>query len=291
MLRQAALIVALSIGLPAAGQQSKQLALTSKRQSTSDLEVLSLGSNGTHSSSVFLSRAFLAGLPQVTFILKSDESFPELPANGAHIAGIDIDSLIHAVEPTESSVVAVAICRDGYASPFPRQALDDHHPILVLTIDGLSPRRWAAKHHTYDPGPYFVTYQNFVPSFHILAHEDRAQRPAEIVRIKILRPEQLFAAIAPPDSAQLPPDSPVIEGFGIAQQNCFRCHNSGETGGTKAHQTWQHVGQVAKARPDFFAAMVHDPQAIDPHSKMTPNMQYDQATLKALTRYFENFAP
>ncbi|MBB5057688.1 mono/diheme cytochrome c family protein [Granulicella aggregans] len=291
MLRQAALIFALSVGLVAAGQQNRRPTPAAHRHSPSDLEVFILDSSGKTISNIFLSRAFLAGLPQKTTILKADENFPELPTSHARLKGVDLDTLIRAIYPSDPRVAAVALCRDSYNSPFPRQAILDHHPILVLTIDGLSPHAWARKNHTYDPMPYFIAYQDFVPSFQVLNQDERAQHPAEIIRLELLPSTSLFTSITPPNSAQLPPGSPVLDGFRIAQQNCIRCHNSGETGGTKAHRTWQHLAEVAKSRPDYFATWVHDPMSLKPDAKMPPNLKYDQATLKALTRYFQTFAP
>jgi mono/diheme cytochrome c family protein len=288
MLRRFALFVALSLDLSAGGQPARQLARATQRHSPSDLEVLTLDSAGVTRSTVFLSRGYLASLPQISSVLTPDSNFPELPPSGARITGVDLNTLIHSFDP---SAAVVAVCRDGYVAPFPQQALQDHHPILVYAIDGISPHQWAIKHHAYDPGPYFVTYTNFVPSFHILRHEDFPQHPAEILQIKLLPPTSLFSGITPPNAAQLPPDSPILDGFRIAQQNCVRCHQSGATGGTKAHGTWQHLAEVAKIRPEFFADWVHNPQALDPHDGMPPNLKYDQATLKALTRYFQTFAP
>jgi mono/diheme cytochrome c family protein len=253
--------------------------------------VAKVSAGGAIERSFFLSRAYLSSLPQVSAEVKDDENFPELPLSGMRVSGVDLDVLAKSLDPAHPSDALVAVCRDGYTSPFPRQAMLDHHPILVLTIDGLSPHQWALQHHAYDASPYFVTYQNFVPAFHILAHEDKPQHPAEIVELEIIPSAQLFTAIAPRDADSLPPSSPVLEGYQIAQQNCFRCHNSGETGGTKAERSWQTLGAVARQRPEFFAAWVYNPQAVDPKARMPSNLKYDQATLNALTRYFQTFAP
>lgn len=287
MLRLAALILATSIVCPLAAQKAVP---ATRSHASSGLDLVTLDSAGTSKPGRYLGRAYLATLSQTITTLKPDENFPELPLTGVSISGINLDILLNSIDPSNPAAAIVAICRDGYTSPFPRPAIFDHHPILVLTVDGISPNAWAIKHHTYDPGPYFITYANFVPSFRILAHEDFPQHPAEIVRLKIVPSDQLFAAITPPDIDQFPSDSPVLAGLHIAQQNCFRCHNSGDTGGTKAHRTWQHLAEVAKTRPEHFAKWVHDPQSIDPKAKMTPNLQYDQPTLSALTRYFQTFA-
>lgn len=288
MPRLVAILFALSIALRTEAQTGRA---STPESGPGNLEVQIYNTASQPPVSRLLPPAFLASLPQVSLILEADENFPELPAQGVRVTGVELDTLLQALLPNQSHTVAVAICRDGYTSPFPRQAIDNHHPILVLTMDGLSPNAWAAQHHTYDPSPYFVVYPGFVPSFHIFAHEDRPQHPAEIVRLKVFSESQLFAAITPPNASSLSTDSPAIDGFRIAQQNCFRCHNSGETGGTKAHRTWQRLSSIAKDRPDFFAAWVQNPQSIDPQSKMTPNLKYDRATLQALTRYFQTFAP
>lgn len=292
MLRRAALLLAVSLGLSSPGQDQRRLAPQASRHAPSDIELI------THDSAhpLFLSRAYLASLPQVSFPLKPDGNFPDLPAVAPTVTGVDLGDLLTTLDavdpifaPNAKSDALIAICRDGYASPFPRKAILDHHPVLILKIDGLPTHAWALKHHTYDPGPYFVTYANFVPSFRLLAHEDFPQHPAEVIRLKII-PESLLSAIAP-RIFDLAPSNPISIGFNIAQQNCIRCHNSGEVGGTKAGLTWQHIAEVAKARPDYFAKWVHNPQSIDPKATMYPNLKYDQPTLDALTRYFQALAP
>lgn len=287
MLRHAPLIFAIVMALPLAAQKPTS---SVRRHAANDLEVITFDANGKQNSSRFLSRTYLATLPQISFPLTPDENFPELSTN-VRVTGVDLNLLLGSIAPADPSAALVAICRDGYTSAFPRPAILDHHPILVLTIDGLTPHAWSLKNHAYDPGPYFITYANFVASYQVLVHADFPQHPAEILRLKVPASSQLFAAITPPNAATLPSDSPVITGFRIAQQNCFRCHNSGDTGGTKARRTWQHLAEVAKSRPDYFAAWVHNPHSIDPNAKMTPNLQYDQSTLNALTRYFQTFSP
>lgn len=294
MLRQAIFLIALAVptlaeASPLPIKQSARPKLPSHRHAPTDLEIV-IDSNGTRGT-LFLSHEFLSRLHQVTGELQPDENFPELPATGIHFTGVDLEALIKSTGVSSSESAVIATCRDGYTSPFPRRAILEHHPILVLTMDGLPIETWAAKTRQYNAGPYFITYQDFIPSFRVLSHTDRAQRPAEIVKLRILPSAQLDAAITPANISNLPPDSPVAQGFEIARQNCIRCHNSGDTGGTKAHRSWQHLAEIAKTRPDFFAAWTQNPQSLDPKAKMPPNLKYDQATLKALTRYFQTFAP
>jgi mono/diheme cytochrome c family protein len=81
----------------------------------------------------------------------------------------------------------------------------------------------------------------------------------------------------------------VQNGYRIAQQNCFRCHNSGDHGGTKAQRPWAILSTWASASPDFFAAYIHDPKSKNPKSQMQAFPNYDAATLAALTKYFQSF--
>ena len=80
------------------------------------------------------------------------------------------------------------------------------------------------------------------------------------------------------------------DGYRIAQQNCFRCHNSGEQGGMKAQRPWTVLATWATASPEYFAAYVHDPKSKNPKAEMEGFSGYDAATLNALTRYFQTFS-
>jgi mono/diheme cytochrome c family protein len=82
----------------------------------------------------------------------------------------------------------------------------------------------------------------------------------------------------------------VQDGFRIAQQNCFRCHNSGAEGGTKAQRPWTVLSTWATASPDYFKAYIRDPKSKNPKSQMQSFPNYDAATLNALTKYFQSFS-
>ena len=86
------------------------------------------------------------------------------------------------------------------------------------------------------------------------------------------------------------PDSQVAQGYIIARQDCFRCHNSGAEGGTKAGRSWMQVGEMAMNDPLRFRAMIHDPKSVLPDAKSPAQPDYDNATLDALTAYFRTFS-
>lgn len=290
MLRQTALLL-MAIGCTgrlAARQLVPQPELHTRRGAATDLELAGLSGVVSHGESRFVSRTLLLTLPQVTVHLDQFEDFPAISSPGVMVSGIYLDVLAKALgaEVTEASAIEV-ICADGYAASLPAGYIQVHRPIFVLSIDGLSPHEWAVQHKTYDPGPYFIAYEHFAPHFRVLAHDDRPLEPDQIAKLLFSTKAVIYAGIEPKgsnDPAQF--DSPVISGFRIARQNCFRCHNSGDYGGTQAGLSFKKLGKIAASRPEYFAAWVRDPQAIDPKSKMPANKSYDKATLEAITRYF-----
>ena len=79
-----------------------------------------------------------------------------------------------------------------------------------------------------------------------------------------------------------------MDGYKIAQQNCYRCHNMGAEGGQMASIPWPVIGGLAKG--DFFAKYVRNPQALNPRSRMAASPEYDDQTIAALQAYFATFA-
>jgi len=108
------------------------------------------------------------------------------------------------------------------------------------------------------------------------------------VRIEFREEKIVFGAIAPRGPhAQ---DREVRDGFRIAEQNCFRCHNAGLEGGRKSGRSWESLGALAAGSPNDFTAYIRAPLAENPQAQMPGNPQYDDATLAALTAYFRTFS-
>jgi mono/diheme cytochrome c family protein len=136
-------------------------------------------------------------------------------------------------------------------------------------------------------GPYLISSPDFRPSFKILSHEDEPQIPWGVVRLEVQNEAVVFNAIRPRLLGSNPRE--VQDGYRIAQQNCFRCHNSGDEGGTKAQRPWTVLATWAQASPEYFMAYIHDPKAKNPKAQMPGFPNYDEATLHALTKYFQTF--
>jgi hypothetical protein len=246
---------------------------THNRQAPTDLEV---------GAGQFISYQDLLGLPQVSFTTSGDSNFP-LPAR---IGGVPLDELRRLLDPKADMVVA--ICADGYRSNYPAAYLAAHHPVLVLTVDGKAQDGWPKTHDGGELGPYVVSNPDFAPSFKVLSHSDEAQIPFRVVRLAFRSEREVFGTIAP--HGDFAPGSPVRDGYTIARQNCFRCHNDGAEGGQMASIPWPVLGAMAKTSPEFFARYVRNPQALNPQSKMAGSPEYDDQTIAALQAYFSTFA-
>ena len=236
----------------------------------------------------FITYQDLQSLPQVTATITSDENFTEMHTPKVQVSGVYLSELARRIGVSSKADLTNAICVDHYSAPYPADYVATHKPILVLKINGLTAAEWAQQTKNEDPGPYLITQADFVPSYSILSHQDRAQVPTEVVSIEFARQKDVFATITPPGS--FTPASPEMLGFGIARQNCLRCHNQGSTGGTKARRTWSVLSRHASEDPISFARYIHNPRSVDSHAQMPSNLQYDAATLNALTAYFKSFS-
>jgi len=136
-------------------------------------------------------------------------------------------------------------------------------------------------------GPYMISHPRFTPAYKILSQEEEAQIPWGVVRLEFRREKTVFGAILPNGSRAR--DGEVQDGFRIAQQNCFRCHNFGPQGGTKSGRTWKFLGQLAATSPETFAAYIRNPSVQNPSAQMPGNPGYDDATVQALISYFRTF--
>ena len=276
--------VAASEVVNAATRIGGQVLLHSNRQSPSDLEITGMVQGVAANSAGYIRYADLARMPQVAAVIDDDQDYPGVTM---HASGVYLDTLAKAIGASPSSDLIDALCTDRYRSHYPADAIAAHHPILVLKIDGMRASAWAAHAHQYDPGPYLVLYERFVPAFHVLSHVDRPQLPTNVVRLNFSTTAATFGAIAPHGS--FAPDSPEQQGFVIAKQNCLRCHSQGPYGGTKSGRTWTALSTWAREQPAFFAGYIHNPKATEPHAHMPANQEYDAATLAALTAYFRTF--
>src|ERR1700727_1634018 len=273
-------------GAVAAAQKPLYARLAWRRASPSDLELDGDIPGATREQGKrYITREQLLALPQATYTVTNDANF-----NGpTEISGVALDELVHALAANSESDIAVAICSDGYATHYDHSYITAHHPVLVLKIDGKDPADWPKfRENGAYRGPYLISSPDFKPSFKILSHDDEPQIPWGVVQLKIQSAAAVFDAIRPRSPSSNSPE--VQDGYRIAQQNCFRCHNSGDAGGTKAQRSWTVLSTWATASPEYFAAYIHDPKSRNPKSQMQAFPNYDAATLSALTKYFQSFS-
>jgi mono/diheme cytochrome c family protein len=255
------------------------------RTSPLDLELSGDLANLPPNTTRYISREDLLSLPQTNFTASSDSNF----TSPKTITGVSLDELTHQLSASPNSDLTIAICEDQYRANFPHAYINAHHPVLVLKINGQPPSGWPkdSEGHNADMGPYMISQPDFVPSFKILATPEEPQNPWGVIRLEFRDEATAFNAIAPRGSHAQDPQ--VQAGHRIAQQNCFRCHNMGAEGGQKAGHPWLVLSAWATAQPGYLAAYVHNPKQKNPNAQMPSFPEYDEATLRALTAYFQTF--
>lgn len=270
----------------AAHADSVSIKLNESRESPLDLEVGGELAGLAQGSTRYLSREALLALPQATFRVSDDNNFK----GEAEVSGVLLEELKRALSSSPANVLVVAICNDQYRTNYSKEYVAAHHPLLVLRINGQPPEGWPkdSEGHGWDMGPYLISHAKFTPSFKIFSNAEEAQIPWGVVRLEFRNEEKVFGAIAPrgPHAS----DETVKAGFTIARQNCFRCHNMGEEGGTKAGRPWPVLSAWAEASPESFAGYVRNPKAKNPQAQMPGNPEYDGETMRALIAYFRTFS-
>jgi len=255
-----------------------------QRRSNSDLE-LSGDLVGVRSGSVrYIPRQDLLRLPQETFTVTRDGNF----SRPTQVSGVPLAALAKRFAASPASDLVLAICTDRYCAPYTQAYLVAHKPILVLRIGGKPPAQWPRDAEGNGMGPYLISNPHFTPSFKIFSHQDEEQIPWGVVRLEFRNQREVLGAIAP--RGPHAKDALVQDGYRIAQQNCFRCHDLGNAGGLKSGFTWNVLSAWATGSPEFFAAYVHDPKAKNPKAHMPGNPEYGGETLRALTEYFQTFS-
>jgi|SRR5579871_174625 len=257
-----------------------------QRQQPSDLEIGGDLAGLPPGSTRYVAREELLALPQVSYTVSDDTNFK----GPTQIAGVALDELAKQVGAAPEAGTVIAICDDRYLAPYPPAYIAAHHPVLVLAVNGEPPERWpkAADDGVSSMGPYMISNPKFTPAFQILAHSDEAQIPWGVVRIEFREEKAVLGAVAPHGPhASL---TAVQDGFQIAAQNCFRCHNADEEGGRKSGVSWEAIAALAASSPRSFAAYVRAPLDQNAAAQMPGNPQYDEATVNALSLYFQTFA-
>jgi mono/diheme cytochrome c family protein len=258
--------------------------LHASRQAETDLEVGGDLAGLPLRSTRFVTYKDLLTLPQVTYTVSDDSNFKAK----TRITGIPLTDLDRLLGAAGDAKLVVAICYDGYRTNYPAAYLAAHQPMLVLKIEGKTEDSWPKSEYGGSLGPYLISHPSFTPSFKVLSHTDEPQIPFGVTRIEFRDERVVLGAIAPP--GHYPPNSPVVAGYRIAQQNCFRCHNMGAEGGQMSGRSWQTLAMWASSEPQYFTRYVKNPKAIDKKNHMPAFPQYDAATIEALRQYFSTFA-
>jgi mono/diheme cytochrome c family protein len=258
--------------------------LHSTRSSPGDLELGGALLGRPSGSTSFIRYADLLKLPQESYTIDDDSNFK----GKIEIEGVSLEVLARLFARPQKNPLLVADSYDHYRANYPADYMAAHHPILVLRINGQLREHWPLSEQGGALGPYLISHPLFKPAFRVLSHPDEAQIPYGVTEIDF-RDSGVFDAIRPP--GDWPDTSPVDQGYRIARQDCFRCHNRGPEGGTVAKRPWARLAADAQVDGNRFRQIIHDPASVTPGAKMPPHGDYDAATLDALTAYFKTFDP
>jgi mono/diheme cytochrome c family protein len=268
-----------------AGTTPQRVPLLAQRGSPQDLEISGEVPGVPAGQKRFVRYADLSGLPQVTLTVKDDENF-EHPVK---LSGVSLDAMTSALGISGAKAMVAASAADGYEAHYTAEYRSQHHPFLVLRIDGQEPAHWPKGPDGENYEPYLISHPSFTPAFHILAHKDTAQVPFGVVGLRFLDEAAVLKELLPPGGGAAA--SPAMEGYRIVQQNCLRCHREGDIGGTKSPFGWPQMALIAQGNPAAFGKYVVRPNSVNPEANMPANPDYDAATVAALTAYFRSFAP
>jgi hypothetical protein len=255
-----------------------------QRSSPGDLEVGGELAGVPPGSTRYIRYEDLLQMPQEHSTVTDDSNF----RGNTEIEGVALETLARLLGQAPADALIVAICYDQYRTNYPRDYMAAHHPVLVLRIDGQLRNHWPPSENGGPLGPYLISHPFFKPAFKILSHEDEPQIPYGVTRIEVHRESVVFGAIRP--SGKWPPDSQVGQGYMIARQDCFRCHNMSSEGGTMAGSSWLRLAALANNDGKKFRQTIRNPASVTPGAKMPAQPGYDDATLDALTAYFKTFA-
>jgi mono/diheme cytochrome c family protein len=264
---------------------NSKLPLHPARTSPRDLEVTGDLLGLPQGSARYIPREDLLKLPQVKYAGATDGNLT-VPAV---VSGVALEELARRLNANTESSLMIAISSDRYHAYYSHSYITSHHPILVLTINGKSPEDWPkdAEGLGLSLGPYLIYQNRFTASFKVLSQAEVPQIPWAVVRLDFRNEREVLQAIAP--RGPRANDDSVQAGYRIAQQNCFRCHNMGREGGTKAGRPWLVLAAWATAAPEYFSAYVRGPKSKNANAEMPGNPNYDDATIDALISYFRTF--
>jgi hypothetical protein len=281
------LVLSAALPLPLSGAEKpfiqERLSLHEKRTSAGDLKLSRNIPGAPANTARFVSDTDLLKLPQVTFVVTDDSNFK----GKTEISGVYLDELMKALGIPEKNTLVTAICDDEYEGHYSVEYRANHHPILVLRING---KPLAQSTRTGDGGaygPYLISHASFTPRYRVLAYAEEPQIPNGVLELRFSKQDEVFDDIRP--HGNFAADSTEMLGYQIARENCFRCHNNDSYGGHKAQKSWSTLGHVAHTSPNNFARYIKNPQSVNAFAQMPGFPGYDDATIKALTAYFQTF--
>lgn len=241
-------------------------------------------------------RGALAGLPpgETRYVAWNDlRALPtrELVLDGEFVPGpqtvtvVAVAELWRALSPAPEADALLAFCTDGYASLFTRAFIDQHHPFVVLEINGAGPAQWPPAGLSFNPGPYVISVAEALSPGVGTVLDIGHKRPWGVTVLEFVAQADRFAAWHTGAWATL--SARAEAGRTLWADSCFSCHAgpAGGPGGTKGGRPFAILAAHAAHQPDYFKRYVRDPRGVNPAAKMEPHPHYTDAQLDALIAF------
>ena len=108
-----------------------------------------------------------------------------------------LEQLTRYLHARPESDLVVAQCSDQYRAHYPRGYLTEHHPLLVLKVNGQPPPAWPKDADGEERGPFMISHPNFTPSFKIISNAEEPQILWRVTRLEFRTKKAVFGVIAP----------------------------------------------------------------------------------------------
>lgn len=256
------------------------LSLLPESTSEGDLEVA--GSMAGQPSRGFIPRQQLLALPQINVTNQNDV---ELQCPVVY-SGVPLEQILSLLAADSSCDLVMAVCRDKYASVFPREFILRHHPLLVLKLDDKDYLDWPKTTFGARMSPYYIAYHHFTPdpARTVDGVVEEPKIPFSVIRLELLRSSETISRLQLSGA-----EGPPLSGQTIALRECLPCHYSGPLGGRFSGKPWLVLAAWAQAEPDLFQKYIRNPRQVEPTSRMPGFPAFQSEALVGLQAYFSDY--
>jgi mono/diheme cytochrome c family protein len=194
-------------------------------------------------------------------------------------------------EAWRGEVELLFTCRDGYQPTVPAQRVLEHEAWLAFDRPGAPgfsiAKRESGRLQRVSLAPFYLVWQNRDDP--VLRREGDYGWPYQLVGVDVIRPDDRFPKMAPPDGAP----AEVREGFLAFRRHCSHCHTVNGEGGSIGPELLGPTALVAARDPAWLRRWIDEPSQFLPNARMpalNPALPDRDATIDAIVMYLRAMA-